>query len=113
VGGWSMSESTVVLSTGGVGMGGIPAFYDAQLSRMHTLDDAEPDTWCLVESRMPDVVGLPAKRWAHLWRLADSAVEAFQLGKPLLEEVAMFGFSLTITETGVGNWVLTLMARER
>ena len=108
-----MSESTLVLRAGGGAMGGIPTFYDAQLARMHALDEIEPETWCLVESRMPDVVGLPSKRWAHLWRLADSAVEAFRLGKPLLEEVAMFGFSLTITETGVGNWVLTLMAREK
>jgi hypothetical protein len=40
-------------------------------------------------------------------------VEAFHEGQWMLEEVAIYGFGLTITESGVGNWVMTLMAKER
>lgn len=111
-------EGTLVLSDESKTRKVAVSLHEARVARMRQIAEMERDTegplWTLTEGRFPDEVNLPGRHYAHLWRIAESPVEAFHLLAPrLLEEVAMMGYGLSIQEMETGWWLCTLVAEER
>jgi hypothetical protein len=115
-----MTDPTMVLSTQeATERVRVPSIFTAQESRLrwmleNELDEAGEPLWALAEGRFTDICGLPDRRWIHLWRTTDSAIEAFEtLGKRVVEEGLMLGFNVSIRDTGCGFFVVTLEAVEK
>lgn len=92
--------------------------YEAQLARLRYIASSENDVdgplWQLMEGHFVDSVGLPRRRYAHLYRVVDSPIEAFEILAPrMLEEVAMLALSMSVRETEFGQWICCLEANEK
>jgi hypothetical protein len=91
----------------------VPSLYEAQLARLRSIAAAD-DAWVLSPFVASDIVGLPAATSYNLWRTTDSQVEAFdEIGKWMLEEAALLGFDVLISEMLTGVWLCTLTAKEK
>lgn len=114
----SDDDGTLVLSDETKRVKVTETLYDAKVARLRHIATSEFDEdgplWTLTEGRFPDAVNLPGRRYAHLWRMVESPVEAFHVLAPrLLEEVAMMGYGLSIMETIGEMWLCTLVAEEK
>ncbi len=86
--------------------------YDAQAARLKYLGSREG--WNYLEFNVRDVIGLPRHRVSHAWMMCESAVEAFEVAKDLLSEVALYAVGLMVREMEESSmWYVNVEAKER